>query len=60
MSLIRCTGCGKERPESEMKQATIVQQKYDFGRKKKYIAKDRMWFCGDTACADHYQMGCEG
>ena len=57
---IKCNQCLKERPESEMRQVTITRQKFDFRTRKKYVASDKMWFCKDTSCAGHYQMGCEG
>ena len=57
----KCKQCLKEKPEAEMRQVTIIQQRYDsLRRQRQHISSDKMWFCKDTPCAGHYQMGCEG
>lgn len=55
-----CQRCGTERPENEMHQETIIQQRFNHQTRKKYVATDKMWFCKNKPCAAHYQMSCEG
>jgi len=57
---IKCKQCGKERPENEMHQVTITRLRFNPANRKKYVAREATWFCKDTSCAGHYQMGCEG
>ena len=51
---ITCRQCGKSRPKEEMKQAPIT-----FIRSRRCVTES-YWFCRDSYCAGHYQMGTEG
>ncbi len=51
---ITCTYCHQQGTAKTMVQRPITQIRN--GR----VVKDRYWFCKDTPCGGHYQMGCEG
>ena len=68
METAKCTYCGKERPMTELKKATIIfqnsRQGFDrrTGRIKwiKFVDEKEKLYCADKSCAEHDQMAHEG
>lgn len=61
---IKCAYCGKEKPENEMFQHTIIGRgrKWDNYRRKEVacVVEFKNWYCKGTNCALHDQYAHEG
>jgi len=53
--LVRCAYCGKERPQSEMRQATLWHRRHS-----RDLQQQTNWYCAHSSCARYDQMKHEG
>lgn len=56
----KCHYCGKEKPESEMKQSKLTFRDRNPMTGKRFVNQKINWYCIDSPCATYDQYAHEG